>query len=151
MTTKIVNNTETNPINRIRKSIAPHVGIEPRDMRIDRMLRIVLRLIPTGDQKDQERKAILNQIISILPKYKKWMKIRLEARHSSAKGNFLEDAKRLGVALNRIPGPGFPVSLSKDEKSLPSSADINSLNQEVKILINSMNIPSASGVIVEAI
>ena len=146
-----ITSTESNPINKIRKSIAPHVGIEPRDMRIDRMLRIVLRLIPTGDQKDQERKAILNQIISILPKYKKWMKIRLEARHSSAKGNFLEDAKRLGVALNRIPGPGFPVSLSKDEKSLPSSADINSLNQEVKILINSMNIPSASGVIVEAI
>ncbi len=140
----------SNPIEQIRKSIAPHVGIEPRDMRIDRMLRIVLRLIPNGEQKDQQRKAMLIKIISALQKYKKWMKARLEARHSSAKGDFLKDAESLGIALNRIPGPGFPLPLTKDEKSLPNSADIEALSKEVEILINSMDIPSASGVVVEA-
>ncbi|MBR95804.1 MAG: hypothetical protein CMA81_03170 [Euryarchaeota archaeon] len=141
---------KSKPIDQIRKSIAPYVGVEPRDMRIDRMLRIALRLIPKGEQKDQHRKAMLTKIISALHKYKKWMKARLEARHSSAKGNFLEDAKNLGIALNRIPGPGFAVPLTKDEKSLPNSADIESLFGEVETLINSMDIPSASGVVVEA-
>ena len=141
---------KSKPIDQIRKSIAPYVGVEPRDMRIDRMLRIALRLIPKGEQKDQHRKAMLTKIISALHKYKKWMKARLEARHSSAKGNFLEDAKNLGIALNRIPGPGFAVPLTKDEKSLPNSEDIESLFVEVETLINSMDIPSASGVVVEA-
>ena len=141
---------KSKPIDQIRTSIAPYVGVEPRDMRIDRMLRIALRLIPKGEQKDQHRKAMLTKIISALHKYKKWMKARLEARHSSAKGNFLEDAKNLGIALNRIPGPGFAVPLTKDEKSLPNSADIESLFGEVETLINSMDIPSASGVVVEA-
>ena len=141
---------KSKPIDQIRRSIAPYVGVEPRDMRIDRMLRIALRLIPKGEQKDQHRKAMLTMIISALHKYKKWMKARLEARHSSAKGNFLEDAKNLGIALNRIPGPGFAVPLTKDEKSLPNSADIESLFGEVETLINSMDIPSASGVVVEA-
>ena len=141
---------KSKPIDQIRKSIAPYVGVEPRDMRIDRMLRIALRLIPKGEEKDQHRKAMLTKIISALQKYKKWMKARLESRHSSAKGNFLEDAKNLGIALNRIPGPGFAVPLTKDEKSLPNSADIESLFGEVETLINSMDIPSASGVVVEA-
>ena len=141
----------SNSIDYIRKSIAPHVGIEPRDMRIDRMLRIVLRLMPKGEPKDKRRITMLDQITSVLPKYKKWMKARLEARHSSAKGNFLEDAKRLGIALNRIPGPGFPVPLTNDDKSLPNSADLDGLSDEVKILVNSMSIQSASGIVVEAV
>ena len=141
----------SNSIDYIRKSIAPHVGIEPRDMRIDRMLRIVLRLMPKGEPKDKRRITMLDQITSVLPKYKKWMKARLEARHSSAKGNFLEDAKRLGIALDRIPGPGFPVPLTSDDKSLPNSADLDGLSDEIMILVNSMSIPSASGIVVEAV
>ena len=146
-----ISSNDVNPVDFIRKSIAPHVGIEPRDMRIDRMLRIALRLVPTGEHDDQAKKAMLNQVLAVLPKYKKWMKARLEARHSSAKGDFLEDAKRLGIALNRIPGPGFPVPLTKDDKSLPNPADLEGLSQEVKVLINSLSIPSASGIVVEAI
>jgi len=115
------------------------------------MLRIALRLVPTGEHDDQAKKAMLNQVLTVLPKYKKWMKARLEARHSSAKGDFLEDAKRLGIALNRIPGPGFPVPLTKDDKSLPNPADLEGLSQEVKVLLNSLSIPSASGIVVEAI
>ena len=61
---------KSKPIDQIRKSIAPYVGVEPRDMRIDRMLRIALRLIPKGEQKDQHRKAMLTKIISALHKYK---------------------------------------------------------------------------------
>jgi hypothetical protein len=78
------------------------------------------------------------------------MKSRLEARHSGSKGNFLMDSKNLGNALNRIPGPGFAIPLNKDDKVLPNSQDLNGLSKEVEILLRSMNLPSASGIVVEA-
>ena len=135
----------------IRKSIATHVGVEPRDMRVDRMLRIILRLLPTGDENDAIRSKLVNKIESAIPKYNKWMKSRLEARHSGSKGDFLQDTKNLGNALNRIPGPGFALPLSKDDKDLPNSQDLAELSKEVEKLVKSMNLPSASGIIVEAV
>jgi hypothetical protein len=60
------------------------------------------------------------------------------------------DSKNLGNALNRIPGPGFAIPLDKDDKVLPNSQDLGELSQEVEILLRSMNLPSASGIIVEA-
>jgi hypothetical protein len=60
------------------------------------------------------------------------------------------DSKNLGNALNRIPGPGFAIPLNKDDKVLPNSQDLGELSQEVEILLRSMNLPSASGIIVEA-
>jgi hypothetical protein len=104
----------------LRKGLANHVGIEPRDTRIDRMLRITLRLLPMGDKKDKHRSMLIQKMSNTIPKYSTWMKSRLEARHSGAKGNFLADAINLGNALDRIPGPGFPLPLSKDEKALPN-------------------------------
>ena len=135
----------------LRKSLAAHVGIEPRDVRVDRMLRIVLRLLPNGDEKDPSRSKLIDKINSSIPKYNKWMKLRLEARHSGAKGNFIRDTQSLGNALSRIPGPGFALPLSKDDKPLPSSQEIELLSKEVDILLRSMNLPSASGVVVEAV
>ena len=135
----------------IRKSIATHVGVEPRDVRVDRMLRIILRLLPAGDENDAIRSKLINKIESAIPKYNKWMKSRLEARHSGSKGNFLQDTKNLGNALNRIPGPGFALPLNKDDKDLPNLQDLAELSKEVEKLVKSMNLPSASGIVVEAV
>ena len=135
----------------IRKSIATHVGVEPRDVRVDRMLRIILRLLPTGDENDTMRSKLVKKIESAIPKYNKWMKSRLEARHSGSKDNFLQDTKNLGNALNRIPGPGFALPLNRDDKDLPNSQDLGELSKEVEKLIKSMNLPSASGIVVEAV
>ena len=135
----------------IRKSIATHVGVEPRDVRVDRMLRIILRLLPVGDENDAIRSKLINKIESAIPKYNKWMKSRLEARHSGSKGNFLQDTKNLGNALNRIPGPGFALPLNKDDKDLPNLQDLAELSKEVEKLVKSMNLPSASGIVVEAV
>ena len=44
----------------VRRIIASHVGIEPRDMRLDRLLRLSLRLMPKGDEKDGQRYALLS-------------------------------------------------------------------------------------------
>ena len=149
-TAQKLQDSEGDSVKLIRTSLAKHVGVEPRDVRIDRMLRIILRLLPLGDEKDTIRSKLINKIESSIPKYNKWMKTRLEARHSGTKGNFLLDATNLGNALNRIPGPGFALPLNKDEKILPSPQDIADLSNEVDKLIRTMNLPSASGVVVEA-
>ena len=81
---------------------------------------------------------------------KLWMRARLENRHSGSNDVFLEDAFDLGRALQRIPGPGFPISLTSDEYELPDPDDIKELEEEVKQLIAHMNLPSAGGIVVES-
>ena len=149
-TAQMLQNSNPDSVKLLRKSLATHVGVEPRDLRIDRMLRVLLRLLPNGDENDVVRSDLVTRINTSLPKYNKWMKSRLEARHSGSKGNFLMDSKNLGNALNRIPGPGFAIPLNKDDKVLPNSQDLGELSQEVEILLRSMNLPSASGIIVDA-
>ena len=137
-------------IDSIRKSLAKHVGNEPRDVRFDRLLRLVLRLLPQGNEHDEKRQWLIMKIAANLKKYKNWVKMRLEARHKAAKGSLIEDSLVLGKALQRIPGPGFKVPLEKDEKSLPAFNDIVELEAEVKILVDVLNLQSASGVVVSA-
>ncbi len=137
-------------IDSIRKSLAKHVGNEPRDVRFDRLLRLVLRLLPQGNEHDDKRQWLIMKIAANLKKYQNWVKMRLEARHKAANGNLVEDSLVLGKALQRIPGPGFKVPLEKDEKALPAFNDIVELEAEVKILIDTLNLQSASGVVVSA-
>ena len=91
-------------INAVRRALAPHVGIEPRDTRLDRLLRLCLRLMPKGDESDEQRYALLALLAELANELSKWTRIRLEARHSGAQGNLIHDSKTLGEALNRIPG-----------------------------------------------
>jgi len=132
----------------IRKSLAKHVGKMPRDVRFDRLLRLVLRLLPQGNEHDEKRQWLIMKIAANLKKYQNWVKLRLEARHKAANGNLVEDSMALGKALHRIPGPGFKVPLEKDEKALPALDEIEELEEEVKILIGALNLQSASGVVV---
>ena len=137
-------------IDSIRKSLAKHVGKVPRDVRFDRLLRLVLRLLPQGNEHDERRQWLIMKIAANLKKYQNWIKLRLEARHKAANGNLVEDSLALGKALHRIPGPGFKVPLEKDEKALPALDDIDELEAEVKILVDALNLQSASGVVVSA-
>jgi hypothetical protein len=79
----------------VRRGLAEHVNVVPRDVRIGRLLRLTLRLLPKGDDDDLHRAKMIQSISSGIPSLKRWMRRRLEARHSGAKGHFLEDA---GVA-----------------------------------------------------
>ena len=134
----------------IRRSLAKHVGIEPRDIRIDRLLRLTLRLLPQGNEHDNQRKLLIMKLASGIKRYENWVKMRLEARHQAAKGSLIIDSKILGKALQRIPGPGFSVPLEKDEKELPPFNDIDNLTKEVNFLLSTMNLDNASGVVVNA-
>ena len=76
----------------------------------------------------------------------RWMRARLEHRHSGSSDHFLEDARQLGVALKRIPGPGYPVPLVADDYDLPNANDIKALESEVRRLIRHLNLPTAGGI-----
>tara|TARA_B100000900_G_scaffold378146_1_gene362092 strand:- start:1099 stop:3852 length:2754 start_codon:yes stop_codon:yes gene_type:complete len=128
----------------VRRGLAGHVNIAPRDVRIGRLLRLSLRLLPEGNQGDNERARLLTALSEMVPTLKRWTRRRLEARHSGSKGNFLDDAMELGSALERIPGLGQHLPLQEDDWPLPSG--ISELGTEVSKLARSVNLPSAGGV-----
>ncbi|MDP6224405.1 MAG: hypothetical protein QGF34_05025, partial [Candidatus Poseidoniaceae archaeon] len=130
----------------VRRSLASFVGHEPRDIRVDRMLRLVLRLLPQNDSSDIERSKIIDLIADVLPRYKQWVRMRLESRHLGSSGNFFEDAIQLGKALNRTPGPGVRVPLKADDLPLPEPSNLDELNLQTERLIQSMNLPAAGGI-----
>ncbi|MDG1557619.1 MAG: hypothetical protein P8Q98_07435 [Candidatus Poseidoniaceae archaeon] len=130
----------------VRRALAQHVGLEPRDSRVDRFLRLTLRLMPKGDDDDGARMKLLGDLGTNTKKIKRWMRTRLEHRHSGSVDNFLVDAANLGEALDRIPGPGYRVPLAADTKELPSPSDLAGLDHEVSILIGLMNPASAGGI-----
>ncbi|DAC47266.1 MAG TPA: hypothetical protein D7H92_05370, partial [Candidatus Poseidoniales archaeon] len=128
----------------VRRGLAQHVNIAPRDMRIARLLRLTLRLLPEGNKSDGERARMLAELGQLIAPLKRWMRRRLEARHSGARGDFLADAVELGTALERIPGLGRHLPLEKDDWPLPGGLD--GLSGEIKKLAQSVNLPSAGGV-----
>ena len=130
----------------VRRALASHVGSEPRDVRVDRLLRLMLRLLPQGDLGDRERSELIDAISEALPKYNQWVRMRLESRHMGASGTFFEDANRLGTALHRVPGPGVRVPLHADTYALPEPSNLNELRQQTQRLIQSMNLPAAGGI-----
>jgi hypothetical protein len=129
-----------------RRALASHVGVEPRDMRLDRLLRLSLRLIPKGDDGDGQRHALLATLAELAGVLSKWTRTRLEARHNGAKGILLEDASILGQALERIPGPGTPMPLDADEYELPKLDDIDGLSNEVSVLKRRILLANSGGV-----
>lgn len=130
----------------IRRTLASNVGKEPRDMRIDRLLRLTLRLIPTGDEYDSRRLSMIAELSELAEKLSSWTRMRLEARHKGGEGRLLEDSMLLGQALNRIPGPGTPIPLVADELSLPDSDDIQGLGEAVTRLSRRVGLPASGGI-----
>ena len=128
----------------VRRGLAPHVNVEPRDVRIARLLRLTLRLLPQGDESDDKRAALLLVLAETVAPLKRWMRRRLEARHSGARGDFLDDAAELGLALERIPGLGKHVPLERD--TWPLSNDLLELSAAVQHLRKVVFLPSAGGV-----
>ena len=136
----------TRDINPTRRKLASLVGVEPRDLRVDRLLRLVLRLLPQNDDNDTERAESINMLVDVLPKYKQWVRMRLEARYTGSTGDFFEDAERLGSALERTPGPGVRVPLQADVIQLPEISNVAELRQHTERLVQSMNPVAAGGI-----
>ena len=133
-------------VNAVRRLLASHVGIEPRDMRLDRLLRLSLRLMPKGDGSDSQRFALLSVLVGLAEVLSKWTRTRLESRHSGSVGELLKDAVTLGEALNRIPGPGIALPLDSDDYALPPPEDLDGLSVEVNTLKRRVLLSNSGGV-----
>tara|TARA_B100000925_G_C21886249_1_gene420730 strand:+ start:163 stop:474 length:312 start_codon:yes stop_codon:yes gene_type:complete len=102
--------------------------------------------MPKGDDEDEQRFVLLSTLAELASELSKWTRVRLEARHSGAIGNLLEDSLTLGKALDRIPGPGVPLPLDADDHDLPTPDDIEGLSDEVNILKRRVLLSSSGGV-----
>ena len=133
-------------MNAVRRALSAHVGIEPRDIRLDRLLRLSLRLIPNGDEDDGRRLSLLSSLAELAEGLSKWTRTRLEARHKGSQGALLKDAIVLGKALQRTPGPGTMVPLDADDFDLPKPDDTEGLANEVNVLKRRVMLSSSGGV-----
>ena len=129
-----------------RRGLASMVGIEPRDSRVDRLLRLSLRLLPDGNPEDEKRMTILNALIPAIEIHHTWTKKRLQARRGQGTGDYLHDSALLGNALERIPGPGLFVPLSRDEFDMPASDNLPDLSKVALELAQAMSLPTAGGI-----
>ena len=121
----------------LRKILAKQVGIKPRDLRVDRLLRLLLRLIPInlpGDLKLNDLSLIINDLTRCAKKLNKWTSKRLERRHNNASKKLLNDSKQLGEVLKRIPSPSFAIPLNNDNYDLPSINNLDQLRSSVNNL-----------------
>ncbi|HJM44915.1 MAG TPA: hypothetical protein QF644_03085, partial [Candidatus Poseidoniaceae archaeon] len=90
----------------LRKELAKQVGVTPRDSRVDRLLRILLRVIPINLPEGLTLLSlteIIEKLTYCVLKLNEWTSKRLERRHSTPSGKLLEDSKVLGIALEKIP------------------------------------------------
>ena len=140
-------NLNSSELERIRFAVASKVGIKPRDSRVDRLLKLALRLIPREPGSDiRKRAGMILMLASSAEKLNEWSALRLRSRNAAVGDGLLENSWNLGKALNRIPGPGFNIPLEPDKYQLPSADELNELAGEVARLNSLANLASSSGI-----
>ena len=138
---------ETMDARSVRRTLGPHVQQQPKDMRLTRLLRLVLRLTPDAlDQATVTQKGLMLELSDMVSPLEAWTTLRLQARHLPNGHGLLNDALALGEALDRIPGPGRRLPLGEDAHDLPSSVEEGALRAEVQRLGQVINLPSAGGI-----
>jgi len=131
----------------LRRLLAPHANTAPRDLRVGRLLRLVLRLLPEDLALGrEEQREMLERLVFMTQDLSTWTTLRLRGRNLSSDRGLLKDAATLGSALERIPGPGHPLPLGTDEEDLPSPANLEALRHEVDLLHRAVRLPAAGGV-----
>ena len=133
----LTHTTNLESLSNLRKGLAKFVGITPRDLRVDRLLRILLRVIPINLPENitlNELSIIIKDLAFCANKLNKWTSKRLERRHNNSSNKLLNDSKQLGEVLIRIPSPGFAIPLDSDSYELPSINNLEELRDEIKNL-----------------
>ncbi len=131
----------------VRRLLAPHANTAPRDLRVGRLLRLTLRLLPDDlEAGHAEQFTMLERIATMAEDLGTWTTLRLRGRNLPNGRGLLKDAATLGSALERIPGPGHPMPLKADDAALPAPSDLDALEQEVDRLSRAVRLPAAGGV-----
>ena len=129
--------TNLSSLSELRKQLAKFVGVAPRDSRVDRLLRILLRVIPINLPEKLNLNSlteIIKKISKCATKLNKWTVRRLERRGSKPSGKLLKDSKELGEILEKIPSPGFSIPLKSDNYELPSINTFEEFSSAVNYL-----------------
>ena len=143
----IKENLDHENLERVRFAIASKVGIKPRDARVDRLLKLALRLIPrTLDSDVRKRAGMISLLASSSEKLNEWAALRLRSRNATVGEGLLENSWNLGKTLSRIPGPGFGIPLEPDNYQLPGADELNKLAGEVAKLSGISSLSSSSGI-----
>ena len=143
----IKENLDHESLERVRFAIASKVGIKPRDARVDRLLKLALRLIPrTLDGDVRKRAGMISLLASSSEKLNEWAALRLRSRNATVGEGLLENSWNLGKTLSRIPGPGFGIPLEPDSYQLPGADELNELAGEVAKLSKISSLSSSSGI-----
>jgi len=133
----------------LRRTLSPHVGIIPRDTRVDRLLRLSLRSIPTAEDSQDivdNSTILISKLAAAAERLGIWTKERMQFRGLKTCGKLLPDSLVLGVALERIPGPGVAIPLIVDDISLARINEYEILLQQVENLRGVAILPSAGNI-----
>ena len=134
-------------IERVRFAIASKVGITPRDSRVDRLLKLALRLIPREVDDDLRKRAgMISMLAGCADNLNEWAALRLRSRNDKVGEGLLQNSWNLGKALKRIPGPGVALPLEQDDYQLPAADELNELATEVAKLSKFSNLGSTTGI-----
>ena len=134
-------------IERVRFAIASKVGITPRDSRVDRLLKLALRLIPREvDENLRKRAGMISMLAGCADNLNEWAALRLRSRNDKVGEGLLQNSWNLGKALERIPGPGVALPLEQDDYQLPAADELNELATEVAKLSKFSNLGGTTGI-----
>ena len=143
----VVEDIDSEVLDEVRFGLADEVGIQPRDSRVDRLLRLALRLLPRESTENiRERAGMISMLAGCAERLDAWCGLRLEHRNTSVQIGLLQNSRNLGKTLSRIPGPGTTIPLEADEYQLPAADDLIGLAKEVAILSKHSNLAGTSGI-----
>ena len=125
-------------IDQLRRGLAGEVGRQPRDVRVDRLLRLTLRALPGAASSGgarARRLPMLKELHAVAEALDDWTRERLLHRDHDATGGLLERSLRLGLVLSDIPGPGAAIPLEPDDADLPAADQVGDLAEAVSALL----------------
>jgi hypothetical protein len=134
----------------MRRQLAKVVGITPRDIRVDRLLRLTLRSLPVAEISSTMMKIVcdnFSQLITIASALNKWSIDRLQSRGLKSVKGLIRNSKQLGLALHRIPGPGISLPLDADDEQLPKIVDFTQISSAISKLRTAVILPSAGNIV----
>ncbi|MAV06772.1 MAG: hypothetical protein CMA29_02640 [Euryarchaeota archaeon] len=116
----------------------------PRDLRIQRILRLMPMIESKLNRKEQEE--IVGKLLPLLVNIEKWIRVRSEHRRCwDDNGGIIQNIDRLQEVLDDVPGPGIQLPIGFDKMPLPSKTE--DLIAEIKEFSTNALVATSSGII----
>ena len=128
---------------RLRQKIGVPMNASPRDVRVQRLVRLCELLQPLNGEQSESELQLISRLDKVAEQLQQWTIQRLERRHCSLEGNLADTSQRLAEKLDEIPGPGFNLPRGIDNAALPSVDDIEAISKQVRRLEATVKLPLA--------